>query len=548
MSWVPGVVGQAVPQYAGDEPTVELGDNNNVATLIQPQDPIILNFNKPLDIHSVSEDSLKIWRDSQPEEFTWYQDGTALVIKPKQPLQYGSSYRLDLSSQITDLSGNAVAEQTLAFTMPTYESSNAIPTVILSAYPGFPCATKNATFGQDNGRCLGGKEGDDLLPIPSMPANRMINLIFSQPVNAETAVLGTTFEVEQCESTTNCASPVPVTGELKVRGSSLTFIPTQPWQDAALYRYRIKTASADSDAACQAKTALCALSAGESRPVVTAFLQPNAITNNPELEVYFTGAKATESVQQILRNLPSTDIDANFKIEASEAGLLTGKNTVQLEAHTPEKLIEFVKVGCDEQDHCPDDQIIHVTGALGADILGYDSTQKAVKVAVYPTQIFTSSATLYIRYEYDEDYSSPPEARTDTIETNAQLMRIRYAKDAEGKRTQPAIGWIKEKDGKAFMEVTLELYLDAPQLQLELLGASQSHDLHSRALELTLSGPVEFLADGRLQIQQQSTDKISIKVITTQTNGTTTATAAKMTLDIPEGGINMNYVTEPVKQ
>src|SRR5690606_20870591 len=166
---------------------------------------------------------------------------------------------------------------------------------------------------------------------------------FSQLLNSDTAVLGQTFLVGRCEDQEVCDEPEPVQGVLKAQGKSLVFTPNNPWEEGVLYRYRIHTASADSDAACVDKTALCAFSAATQRPVLTAFLQETA---NPDLEVYFRGTQKVDSVQQLLRNLPTADVDANLKFELGESTPNKLENTVKLVAGETDGLIAYVKVGC----------------------------------------------------------------------------------------------------------------------------------------------------------------------------------------------------------
>src|SRR5690606_15233537 len=114
--------------------------------------------------------------------------------------------------------------------------------VITAAYPGFPCVTTGLDLTNAiQGRCDGGLAGDDLLPIPPMPANRSIHLNFSQVMgNAE---LGTNIKVEKCESATSCNAPTDVAGRLVSAGRNITFTPQDKWEKDALYRYTLVSGS-----------------------------------------------------------------------------------------------------------------------------------------------------------------------------------------------------------------------------------------------------------------------------------------------------------------
>src|SRR5699024_984478 len=83
-------------------------------TLLQkPGDPIIVNFNKPLDPQSV-QGQVTLYRTDntgiQEQDIDVTVDGGALVIKPKNPLVYSEetnpiSYELQLGNQIADIGG-----------------------------------------------------------------------------------------------------------------------------------------------------------------------------------------------------------------------------------------------------------------------------------------------------------------------------------------------------------------------------------------------------------------------------------------------------------
>ncbi|MFY9179622.1 MAG: Ig-like domain-containing protein, partial [Venatoribacter sp.] len=561
MSWVPGVVGQAVPQYAGDEPTVELGDNNNVATLIQPQDPIILNFSEPLDINSINEESLKLTLNGDAEPFTWYLDGAALVLKPTNELKYSQPskpmvFQVKYSNTITDLSGNAVDGDTLTFKMPLFVSTTGHSPVILSAYPGFPCATTGVSVGTNNGRCDGGKSSDDIIPIQPMPADRAIMLTFSQIMDKASVQMDKSFVVQKCLNS-NCSQAQNVEGEVTVAGKYIQFMPLGAWEENTLYRYTLKSADyTKNNQVCKNGAAVCGWGITNSHPVLTALLkEPGYDQGGPALTMYFKGAPAAEHVQQSLRNLPTSDVDGSFEHGVGEVtpsqDINMLKNTTKLVGTKTSGLIGSVAVGCKTPSSCPDDSYIYMSGALNVDILGYDEAEGAVKVDIHPTQLVTSSATVYSKVSVDL-WLFEMKIEDLVIPTGKQIMRIRNAK--ENGKPVPVRGWIRDVNGQAKFQTTLDVYLDAPYLKPSALyGALKlKHNLHSYPLKVQLEGDVTFLPDGRLQIEQLSQKALSLEVEAILIkivvgNILIERDAGTMTLEIPKEGVNLNYITAPVK-
>src|SRR5690606_13965419 len=118
--------------------------------------------------------------------------------------------------------------------------------------------------------------------------------------------------------------------------------------------------------------------------------------------------------------------------------------------------------------------------------------------------------------------------------TGPQVMRLRYAPDDNGERTRPIPGWIRTGPTGPVFETSLDLYLDAPYLHPPL---GLSHNLKSYPLDgLSLSGPITFLEDGRMQIEQVSLGGLPINV-------SIAGGAASVNLRIPEGGVNLTYIS-----
>ena len=120
-------------------------------------------------------------------------------------------------------------------------------------------------------------------------------------------------------------------------------------------------------------------------------------------------------------------------------------------------------------------------------------------------------------------------------------MRARYADDGSGNRTQPLTGWIRydAAEDQLMFDTTLDLLLDAPEMEAPL---GLPFNLHSYPLDdLQLSGPVDFLPDGRLVIGLVS---LAAQNIDVRIGGA----LATIDLQIPEGGVNLTFQSGSIKK
>ncbi len=541
----------------------------------RPGDPIILNFSEPLDPTSVIEgDTLRVTAGGTPVDFEYYLDGVSIVIQPQPPLQYNADYQVQFTDGVTDIAGNPALGETLSFTMPTYAADNAQAPLVLTAYPGFPCIPTDFDLASnDAGRCQGGKTDDDHLPLARQPANRPIIVTFSQAMDPA-SVNGLTFQVQRVDQSGNAAGDVP--GEITVSGRSLTFIPDQPWQEGTLYRYVLNSVA--TGPAC-GSNAICDT---RGLPLQTKLLAQNpddapaATEGGPDLPIFFRGVAATNDVLQQLRNLPTSDVNANFLHESvetvpsvTESAKKNSARIVRDPASNPEEngtagsgAVTDANVGCDVGETCPDAKYSYLTGDLNVEVVGFKTPQEVAQYAdqasipqtvkdnggvlvyILPTRIVVSNATVYA----DPAIGSAPPSPT-----GPQLMRIRYTCDAAaGNCGAPdhgrVKGWIVEgPDGPRFL-TNLDLYLDAPKLAPEvvILGITSelTHNLHSYPLSLELAGDVTFLDDGRLQIEQISQNKLALGV---ELGGVPLGLPAGIYVAIPAGDTFLNYISTPIK-
>ncbi len=106
-------------------------------------------------------------------------------------------------------------------------------------------------------------------------------------------------------------------------------------------------------------------------------------------------------------------------------------------------------------------------------------------------------------------------------------------------------GWIVETENGPEFRTDVEMYLDAPDMHIVLDG---THSLHSAPLTLNLSGPVTFLPDGRMVIDQLNSNTVPIDVKLGISLGFIPLSNPEIYLQIPQNGLHLQYLGEPIKQ
>lgn len=328
------------------------GDNTD---LQKPGDPIVINFDKPIDPQSVQGQVTLYRKDNSgivKQDINVSVDGAAVVIKPKNPLDYSPetdpvSYELQLGNQIADIQGNKYQgsfDQT--FSLPTqvqkwtpyaynppssggYGDGSIAPQAetqvrqhapfILGLYPGYPCVFDSSTTDLSAnvaGRCKGsvppnsyGKDAGDVIPLMSMPANRPIVVVFSKDMNTDSIQLGKTFKVLTINSDGTVTGEVPGTLTI-VSPRQIRFWPDQPWQDGQLYQYQMVSNGDITSSAVDCTQAICDNS---GLPLQTQLLASITVSSPP--------SSATQTVISY-QITPQDHQDANSDIDG-------GPNMVQ---------------------------------------------------------------------------------------------------------------------------------------------------------------------------------------------------------------------------
>mgnify|MGYP005749826947 CR=1 FL=1 len=559
------------------------GDDN--ALKQRKGEPVIVFFNEALDPASL-DGRVQVWaNDIEAGDVSIRLDGAALVIN--SAFDYNSSYRIELLDGITDLAGNVLPATTLAFDTAEFVSAPLASPFVTTAYPGNPCRIAAGSRDLANniaGRCDGGQAEDDRLPLARLPANRDIRVRFSQNMDRDSIILGQSFRVEQIDAAGTVLGSVD--GLLTVGDRELSFMPDEPWQQDALYQYTLVSNNDATASSCTAGTMVCA---ANGLPLKTRLLAttpgaaPALNGGGGNLVVAFRGGAPLSSAYTQLANLPTADVNGNTLRDAAEDNAVDNpemlKNSTRLEISSVGGTIAEANVGCPVGQSCPRDTYAYITGTLDTEVVGYLSAAEIPAVArgtvpqavldagggilvyLYPNVMMASETTVYATTTLGGL------ATADPAPTGPLIMRMRHQCDARSGAipTQPNAaalpacnghhglveGWIIEGvDSPEFLAI-LDLYLDTPALNpvirvLGFLPQNADHNMRSYGLPgVTVRGPVAFIDDGRMEITLESQQDVFANIEISAVGG---LAGGNVELRIPAGGVNLNYISAPVKR
>jgi hypothetical protein len=659
------------PQVVEDTTPPELqswmpGDN---VSLSKPGDPIVLNFSEPLAQDSV-KNSVLLTLNGQPIDFDLSVDGSSIKIAPNRTVSTVDEesliihhlnglehslentrkiYSISVDSSIRDVAGNMIgSEINKTFELPVVVQNKQVvysnsqdpmfdtiidhAPLVLSAYPGFPCALSQD--GRDlsanlAGRCAGSfpgildgtefdnQEADDSIPVMELPGQRPIIVQFSEEMDPDSIDLGNTFVVEKIDADENVIDVV--NGKLDVFPKHITFTPNAPWEIDALYRYTLVSSGfeiADKSGGVPAilvndnyecgVTAICDHSGlplqtqaiglttleyigetGNERNYAVLITGPELKAGGPSMAQYFRGAKRNNNVVQVLSTMPLSDTNHNFfhenpnlgtspnpsrnigvyDYEVEEYGptdtpdpgypqfdpngVKPSKNSAKLLSRFNSEgasgvLINGANIGCDYQFptdvpfECPDEKFTYLSSAIVAEVTD-EVTDDGLKVLMWPSQVVGTSVPLFGLTDFG--FLIPVPGRT-----GPQILRMRFSEgeDSPVARTKPIVAWIKQSEGQLSLQAEVDLYVNAPYVTEYGVGAVQNTaNLTSYRVTMGLEGPVEFLDDGRMVVEQFNVNPVDIMLkLHGRNNG---GYAGYVDLFIPEGGSRLNFVSEPIK-
>ncbi|WP_421705971.1 Ig-like domain-containing protein [Alloalcanivorax xenomutans] len=628
----------------------------NKVDLQRPGDPIVLNFNKPIDAKTL-KGNLWFYENGIEKAIDYRVDGAAVIVKPEEDIQYSREtqayeYELVLGAGIKDTSGQSLPPITLEpFSLPTVVEKRTLngteqdavkrSALVVATYPGFPCPRVDMDLANDDGgRCVDSLPGvfqedwpdlnlteydlvpeDDHLPIPDMPANQPIIAQFSKPMDKESIQLGGSFKVEKVDASGNPLEAVD--GDLKVSKTGLKFFPEAPWEEGQLYRYTLGSNGDphSSVANCDGTSAICDW---EGLPLQTVWFAdltikemnepfggdvPNAqkhintfterkpaTSGGPEMSLYFKGAAPSNGTLMVLNTEPASDVNGNlvhdrhvpdmvngdlgffiiatdedaedYQYGVEEVGLTESNgsqppnsarvislDTKGVPSNADEiKGVNGLMVGCGPElranweapatgfygipYECPENQHTYLSGSLVTEVTNEFVEGKGIKVKIWPATILSTSLITYPRVGF-----LPAYLRTST---GPQYMRMRYTRDDGGTPSEPVIGYIEQGDNGAILNVSVDLYLDAPEVRERQEALSVITNLISLPIDMNLSGPIHFLDDGRMQVDQINTEDMSIPFIAYGSVKSETGLSS-LPLIVPKGESWLRYVSEPIK-
>jgi hypothetical protein len=496
-------------------------------------DGVELIFSEPIDLDRARAGGLALQTaGGVPVPSVIESHGAAVVLRPIVPLAYSASYRVALGD-VADLAGNLLAATPpVAFTTPSLVSTDVPPTVT-SVHPGAPCALTGATAASP-GHCAGGATDDDQYRPFALAASEPVQVTFTQPLLPVSIVHGTacnagSVRIEQLDAGGACAAAVP--GTLLHHDRALSFVPDAPWQAGTRYRLTLVSGTNRSCGAGE----LCGL--GDIAPSFDPLAgDRTGAAGGPDLVIDFTGAAATDATLMLAGAAPFTDINGSGFAEAGES--VRGDNRVALRITGTSGVVTSASFtdpdclpGTPDKESC-----MYLAGAMPVALLpvshtcplpGGEAAASCVPVVLSPQAMYATSVAM------------TASVGIITIPATTGLSVLRLREPAGG----PITGYLIDDHGTPTLVLSLELYLDAP----DLLPVSDtiipvSNDLHSKPLAVSLRGPMRFLPDGRIAIAVANIADIPISV------GVSTAgLPGAVNMVVPRGEMKLQLVSPPLR-
>jgi len=488
---------------------------------------IELIFSEPVDLDRLRAGGMRLETAAgSPVPAVIESRGAAVVVRPRAPLAYSTSYRVTMTD-VADVAGNRLADTASIPVSTPRLNGTSEPITVIAAHPGVPCALTGGAGGLP-GHCAGGLSSDDSYQPFDLPANEAIEVAFSQPPTASSVVLGTacnagSVRVEELDASGACVAAVP--GTFIQRNRSFAFVPDQPWVPAKHYRLTVVSGS---NTSCTAGE-LCGVISGEAGN----FDPLNGTTGagGANLVIPFTAVPAATSTYMLADVSPFTDINGSGTIDTGEARADDNRAALRITGTTGAvSAASFSGTDCvpstAEKESC-----MYLLGALPVEMGELSTTcplpdgtsaAACVPVLVSPQAMYATSVTM--------DATAIIGITTDT---GTSVMRVR---EPPGK---PVTGYIIDKGGRATLVTKLDLYMDAPDMSIPL----SSHDLHSKPLSLVLEGPVTFLPDGRIAIAVANTEDVPVTVSINAPLGV----SGSVQMLVPKNEMKLQLVSRPLR-
>jgi hypothetical protein len=453
---------------------------------------IELIFNEPIDLDRARAGGIKLEDTVSGAVATLIEShGSAVVVRPLQPLAYSRVYRV-VMSDVADNAGNKATIPNLSFTTSVLQSSG-VPGTIAAIKPGAPCVLTGGTA-TSPGRCDGGDGADDLYHPFTLGANEPIDVGFTVPLRRNSVTRGAacnqgSVRVEEVDASGNCTAVVA--GTLITHDRAIQFVPDVPWVVGKKYKLTLVTGG---NGTCDAGE-LCGPGGAMSFDSLNGTESGDAGGGN--LAVVFTGEKDSGGTYMYATAAPWSDINGSGFMDSSEQAHDENRAGMRILGTTGAiSSASFDDPDCDpstpEKENC-----MYLLGAMPT-VMEPVTTEcnglaaKCQPLTLSPQAMYATSLAMTAQIVVGIG-----------TKTGTNIMRIR--EPASG----PIMGYIIDDGaGKPKMVVTLDLYMDAPDMSVPL----SSHDLHSKKLTLNLEGPVTFLADGRIAISLANNADVPVTV------------------------------------
>jgi hypothetical protein len=267
---------------------------------------------------------------------------------------------------------------------------------------------------------------------------------------------------------------------------------------------------------------------------------------------------------QLIEEPGPTEIDPNADPELDPNGMLPPPNSAKiLSLNAKGKdmdeggmmlLINGANVGCgvsewvsDDPEYngtyglfpaCPKEKFTYVHAGLSAEITGIYQPGQGLKVKIWPTRLVTTN---FLTMAHMATFPSQS-----TVQSGPQIMRMRYEEGEDGRRNQPITGWIRSgPDGQPELVADMDLYLDAPWLTSNVSAPGSVHNQNSYLVHMTMSGPIQFMDDGRMLVTQKNGNAVDVNVQILANDG---SNFGEVSLSIPVAGSHLQFVSEPIKR
>jgi hypothetical protein len=520
MELVTDTTGSVTPETDTTPPTL-MASLPEMASELPVDAGVELIFNEPIDLDRARAGGIRLEDTvNGPVATTIESHGSAVVLRPLAPLGYSRIYRV-VFQDVADVAGNQLTMNNLSFVTPALIATNVAPTVS-EVYPGVPSALTGGTA-TSPGRCAGGNSGDDLYKPFTIAADQPIEVAFTGPIRRNTAVRGTacnqgTVRVEEVDATGACTAVVA--GTLITRDRTLSFIPDQPWETGKHYKLSLIPGGNDS---CDANE-LCGTGAAVNFDPLAGTTSGSG--GGPSLVIPFVGADPTGGTFMITAPYPVTDVNGSGLKDSSEQDRDDNRAALRIMGTSGiVSAASFDGPDCvpatPEKENC-----LYLGGSMPADmgaatttcpLPGGESATTCIPVRLSPQAMYGTSVAMH----------ATAIGISMAATTNEQIMRIREPADG------PVMGYIIDKSGTPTMVLALDLYMDAPDMQV-----TGSHDLHSKPLSVVLEGPLVFQKDGQIAIKLANTADISVDV-----NISALGLAGGVQMMIPKGEMHLSLLS-----